>query len=57
MELEIAELPLDHQDAGLHVGMFDCDIGQRLDVETGRDLDNLRGHVGARREPRIHVLM
>ena len=58
MELEIAELPLDHEDAGLHIGVLDGDVGQRLDVEPGRDLDDLRGHIGARQRtahPGAHV--
>ena len=39
-ELRIA-LPVD-------VGMLEGDVGERLDVEAGRDLDDLRRDVGPR---------
>ncbi len=48
VHLEVAVLPLDDEDPGLHLGVLQRDVGQRLDVETGRDLDDQRGHVGAR---------
>ncbi len=48
MNFEIAELPLDHQNAALHVGCLQRHVGQGLDVEAGRHLDDLRRHAGAR---------
>ena len=51
MEFEIAELALDHQDAGPHLGVLERDVGERLDVEARRHLDDLRGIVGARQVP------
>ena len=36
MEFEIAELPLDHEDAGLHVDGLERDVGQGFDVESRR---------------------
>ncbi len=58
MEFEIAELPLHHQDAAADLGILQRDVGQRLDVEAGRHLDDLRRHVGARQaaaHPARHV--
>src|ERR1700741_1271535 len=44
MELQVTELALDHQDAGLRLGVLEHDVGQRLDVEPGRDLYHPSGH-------------
>ena len=42
MELEIAELPLDDENAAADIGMLQRHVGQRLDVEAGRHFDDLR---------------
>ena len=55
VDLQVAELALDHQDPGLHVGVLERDVGERLDVQARRDLDDLRGHVGARQAAPIQV--
>ena len=56
MDLEVAELPLDDEHAGLHLGVLERHIGQRLDVQSGSDLDDLRRPCAARgRLPRIQV--
>ena len=58
MELQIAELALDHQDAGANLRVLDRDVGERLDVEPRRHLDDLRGHPGPRQRaphPGAHV--
>ena len=47
VDLEVAELPLDDEDAGPHLCVLERHIGQRLDVEPGSDLDDLRRDVAA----------
>ena len=46
MDFEIAELPLDDENAALHLGRFQRHVGQGLDIEAGRHFDDLRRHVG-----------
>ena len=53
VQFQVAELALDHQDAGLYVGLLDRDVGQRLDVQARRDLDDLGRHPLPRR-PAAH---
>jgi hypothetical protein len=48
VDLQVAELALDHEHPGAHVGVLERDAGQRLDVEPGGDLDDLRRHPRAR---------
>ena len=55
MELEVAELPLHHEHAGLHVDLFEHDIGQPFDVQPGRDLDDHCRIVGTRQETAHHA--
>ena len=50
MKFEIAELPLDHEDAWPYINRLDRDIGQGLDIEARRYLDHERRHVGARKK-------
>jgi hypothetical protein len=51
VELQVAELALDHEDARLQLGVLERDVGQRLDLQPGRDLDHRGGHPGARKPP------
>ena len=53
VDLEVAELALDDQDPRLHLGRLERDVGQRLDVEPRRHLDDRRRHPAAR-EPAAH---
>ena len=48
VDLQVAELPLDHQDARPHLGVLESHVGERLDVQARRDLDDLRRDVAAR---------
>ena len=47
VDLEVAELSLDDEDAGSHLGVLERHVGERFDVDPGRDLDDLRGDVAA----------
>ena len=51
MELEVAELALDDEDSCLSLGVLEHDVGERLDVEPGGDLDHAGGHPRARQAP------
>ena len=51
MELQVSELPLDDQDSRLSLGVLEHHVGQRLDIEPGRDLDHAGGHPGSRQPP------
>jgi len=42
VDLQVAELPLDDQQPGLHGEVLDGDVGQGLDVQAGGHLDDLR---------------
>jgi hypothetical protein len=53
VELEVAELALDHQDARLDLGVLQRDVGQPLDVEARRHLDDLGRHPRPR-QPAAH---
>jgi hypothetical protein len=47
MNLQVAELPLDDEDPGRHVRVLKRNVGKRLDVQPGRDLDYLRRDVAS----------
>ena len=47
MELQGAELAFDDQKPGPHIGAFQHNVRQRLNIQAGRDLDDLRGHAQA----------
>ena len=51
MELEVAELALDDEDPRLSLGVLEHDVGERLDIEPGGDLDHAGRHPRARQAP------
>ena len=51
MHFEVAVLPLDDEQTGLHVDGLQRDVGDVLDLESGRDLHDQRRHVQSRQEP------
>src|SRR5262245_16527858 len=58
MKFEITVLALDNQNASLDLAVLDRHVGQGLDIESGRDLDDLRRDIGPRQasaDPCRHV--
>ena len=48
VHLEVAELALNEEDAGVDAVVLERDVSQCLDVEARCNLDDLRGHASAR---------
>src|SRR5262245_9901028 len=58
MEFEIAVLTFDNQNAGLDLAVLDRHVGQGLDIESRRHLDDLSRDIGARQasaDPCRHI--
>jgi hypothetical protein len=48
MDFEIAELPLDDENAALHVSLLQGDVGEGLDIKSRSHFNDLRRHIPAR---------
>jgi hypothetical protein len=48
-------VPFDHRDPGPDVRVLDRHVGERLDVQARRHLDDLCSDVAAGSDPRIQV--
>ena len=58
VHLEVAELALNEEDAGVDAVVLERDVSQCLDIEAWCDLDDLRGHASARQaslDPRAEI--